>query len=167
MTHFRDADARDAALISHIHCATWVKAFRGLIPQDYLDRLPDDHWVPSIRSWLESGRFSCLLIYEDKQPVGCCIYGRGRDESHGDWGEIVSLYVLPAASRKGYGRALMQEAMARMREDGYVRFYLWAFEASAADGFYRREGFMPTADRDGTPLGGVRVYERRYVKVVI
>ena len=33
------------------------------------------------------------MVYDDDKPVGCCIYGRGRDEDYGDWCEIVSLYL--------------------------------------------------------------------------
>ena len=71
MIHFRMATAEDAGLISHIYASSWRKSYRGLINQDYLDRLPDDDWVPSIRSWLSSGRLDALMVYEDKQPIGC------------------------------------------------------------------------------------------------
>ena len=107
MTVFREAAAQDAGLISHIYATSWRRAYRGLIAQHYLDRLPEDYWVPSIRSWLESGRLEGLLVYEGKQPVGCAIFGRGRDEDHGSWGEIVSIYLLPEFTRRGLGSALM------------------------------------------------------------
>ncbi|MGN0972554.1 MAG: GNAT family N-acetyltransferase [Aristaeellaceae bacterium] len=166
MIAFRDAEAADAQLISHIFATSWRKAYRGIVPQHYLDRLPEDYWVPSVRSWLESGRFSALMIYDGKRPVGCCIYGRGRDEGHEDWGEIVSLYLLPESTRQGFGHAALEESLSRMRQEGYKRFYLWALEHNhAADSFYRREGFKPTTDQGSFPIGGQTIHERRYVKV--
>ena len=48
MELFREATAQDAGLISHIYATSWRRAYRGLIAQDYLDRLPEDYWVPSI-----------------------------------------------------------------------------------------------------------------------
>lgn len=166
MMIIRDADSRDAALISHIHCTSWRKAYQGLVPQHYLDRLPDEHWIPSVRAWLDSGRFQCLMVYEDKKPLGVCIFGRGRDEDHADWGEIVSLYLLPEATRQGYGSAVLRASLARMREDGFSRFYVWTLEGNLpADRFYRREGFYPTSDQDTFPLGGESIRERRYVRV--
>lgn len=55
MLTFRDATADQAGLISHIYATSWRKTYRGHIAQHYLDRLPDEYWVPSIRSWLSSG----------------------------------------------------------------------------------------------------------------
>ena len=46
------------------------------------------------------------MVYDDDKPVGCCIYGRGRDEDYGDWCEIVSLYLLPDTMRQGIGGKL-------------------------------------------------------------
>lgn len=166
MFSFREALAQDASLISHIYATSWRKAYRGLIAQSYLDRLPDDYWVPSIRSWLESGRLSGLLIYDEKRPVGCAIYGRGRDEDHGDWGEIVSFYLLPDATRRGLGTALAQEVLRCLREEGFTRFYLWAIDGNTgADAFYRKQGFRVTSDHISYSIGGQTVRDLRYVRV--
>ena len=166
MVHLRDAQAEDAGLISHIYATSWRKAYKGLIAQDYLDRLPDEYWVPSIRSWLADGRFQSIMAYLDKCPVGCAICGRGRDEDHSDWGEIVSIYILPEHTRHGAGSALLAESLRRLRLDGFQRFYLWAIEGNAAaDAFYRRHGFRATGDRVAYQIGGGNVADRRYVLV--
>lgn len=166
MATFRAAEAADAGLISHIYATSWRKAYRGLIAQDYLDRLPDEYWVPSVSAWLSSGRFSGALIYEGKQPVGCCIYGRGRDEDHSGWGEIVSLYLLPEHTRKGLGAQLLEHCLALLRQEGYTRFYLWAIEGNgSADAFYTKHGFRVTGDHVDYQIGGQGVRDRRYVRV--
>lgn len=163
MLTFRDAAAEDAGLISHIFSTSWRKTYCGLIPEDYLHRLPDDYWVPSLRSWLESGQLYGLLALEDKRPVGCAIYGRGRDAAYGDWGEIVSLYVLPECMRCGVGSALLDETLRLLREEGYARCYLWAIEGNAiADGFYRKHGFRRTDERFPYRIGGADVTDLRY-----
>lgn len=163
---FREALAQDAGMISHIYASSWRKAYRGLVADHYLDRLPDDYWVPAIRSWLESGRFMGLIIYEEKQPVGCAVFGRGRDEDHGDWGEIVSLYLLPDYARRGYGTQLLNKALEHLRQEGFSRFYLWCFaNNAAADAFYRRMDFKATTDHNTFPIGGETVREIRYVLV--
>ena len=131
MVHFREATAEDAGLISHIYASSWRKSYRDLISADYLERLPDEYWVPSMRSWLDSGRLEALMIYEDKQPIGCACYGRGRDEDHGDWGEIVSIYLLPEWMGKGYGKQLFEETMHRLQTQGFTRFYLWMIRGNA------------------------------------
>ena len=163
MTTIREATAKDAGLISHIHATSWRKDYRNLIAGDYLDRLPDSYWVPSVQAWLSSGQIYGLLILLDGKPVGACLYGRGRDESYADWGEIVSLYLLPEATRQGLGSQLLQEALRLLRQDGYERFYLWAINGNkAADAFYRKHGFHPTEDRVHFQIGGEEVVDIRY-----
>lgn len=164
MLTFRDATAEDAGLISHIYSTSWRKSYRGLISDDYLKRLPDEYWVPSVRSWLESGQLYGTLVYEDGRPIGCAIYGRGRDAGYESWCEIVSLYLLPDVLRRGIGGALLSEVQRIMREDGYTRFYLWAIEGNIlADGFYRKHGFSRTADRIPYRIGGEDVADVRYI----
>lgn len=166
MASFRKCEAEDAGLISHINATSWRKSYRGIIAQHYLDRLPDEYWVPSIRSWLQDGRFEGVLVYDGKHPVGCCIYGRGRDESHDTWGEIVSLYMLPEASRKGLGGQLLAYCMDQMRREGYTRFYLWAIDGNkAAEQFYEKHGFHVSTDSVSYSIGSAPVRDLRYVKV--
>lgn len=164
MTTFREATAADAGLISHIHATSWRKDYRALIAGDYLDRLPDQYWVPSVQAWLSSGQVYGLLILEDGRPVGACLYGRGRDEAYADWGEIISLYILPDETRHGSGSQLLHEALRRLGADGYDRFYLWMIEGNvAADAFYRKHGFLPTDEHVCYQIGGEPVVDRRYV----
>ena len=143
----REATAQDAALISQTIAASWRGAYQGLIDPAYLSRLPDTYWLPSTRSWLESGRMYGMIAEVDNVPVGCVIYGRGRDEDHADWGEIVSLYVLPQAMGHGVGSALLIAAISGLREDGYANLYLWVILDNArAWRFYQRYGFRFTPD---------------------
>lgn len=163
MLTFRDASAEDAGLISHIYSTSWRKTYRGLIAEDYLRRLPDDYWVPSLRSWLSSGQLYGLIALEDGRPVGCAIYGRGRDEGYEDWGEIVSLYILPECMRRGIGGMLLQETLRLLKEEGYPRCYLWAIDGNQmADGFYRKNGFNRTGERIPYRIGGEDVADVRY-----
>lgn len=164
MLSFRDATAEDAGLISFIYASSWRTAYRHLISDDYLDRLPNEYWVPSLRSWLGSGQLYGLIALSDGRPVGAAIYGRGRDAEYGDWGELVSLYVLPDATRRGTGSALLAEVLRLLREDGYDRCYLWAIEGNRiADRFYRKHGFLPLPDRVAYRIGGQDVADIRYV----
>ena len=93
--YIREATAEDALLISRIIASSWQGAYQELIDPVYLSRLPDEYWLPSMRTWLDSGRMYGFIAEENGQPAGCIVYGRGRDEDYADWGEIVSLYVLP------------------------------------------------------------------------
>lgn len=160
---YRDATPEDALAISRVFAASWRDAYQGIVPQHYLDRLPDEYWLPSVRAWLQSGCLSALLACEDEQPVGCIIYGRGRDEEYADWGEIVSLYLLPAWKRRGIGTELVSYALDALRLEGYTKFYLWAIDGNhAADNFYRKLGFQRTSKTVSYKIGGGDVCDVRY-----
>ena len=119
--------------------------------------------MPSVRSWLGSGQLYGLIAMQDGRPVGCAIYGRGRDAQYDGWGEIVSLYLLPDCMRRGVGSALLDECLQLLREDGYDRCYLWAIEGNAiADSFYRKHGFIRTGERIPYRIGGQDVADVRY-----
>lgn len=164
MLSFRPAKAADAALISRIFARSWRGMYREVIDPDYLDRLPEEYWVPSLRSWLESGQFSGQFICINDVPVGCVIYGRGRDAAYEGWGEIVSLYLLPDYTRMGLGGRLLNEALRLLRADGYKKVYLWAIDGShAAKNFYARHGFRRTEEAVDYRIGAQPVRDVRYV----
>lgn len=165
MVILREATAADAGLISRIIAATWREAYQGLIDDAYLARLPEEYWLPSLRTWLDSGRMYGFIAEADGFPVGAVIYGRGRDSGFVDWGEIASLYVLPEASGRGIGSSLLAAAMQALREEGYTRFYLWAIEGNhRANRFYRSRGFSVTQDQEHYRIGGQAVTDLRYAR---
>lgn len=165
MLTIREATAEDALLISRIIAHSWRGAYQDLIDPVYLSRLPEEYWLPSMRAWLSSGRMYGFIAEQDGLPVGCVIYGRGRDEDHAAWGEIVSLYLLPEVMRKGIGSALLAEAISALHEDGYTRVYLWAIEGNErAEHFYRSQGFKQTADRVHYKIGSRDVTDVRYTR---
>ena len=162
--HIREADMQDAEMISRIIARSWRGAYQGLIDPVYLNRLPEEYWLPAMRSWLSSGRMYGFIAEADGSPLGSVIFGRGRDEDHADWGEIVSLYVLPEAMGRGVGSALLKEALAALSEDGYDRAYLWAIQDNErADAFYRKHGFIPTEDRIQYKIGSWDMTDIRYI----
>ncbi|MBQ4580422.1 MAG: GNAT family N-acetyltransferase [Clostridia bacterium] len=160
----REANAADAALISRIIAASWRGAYQELIDPVYLARLPEEYWLPSMRAWLGSGRMYGYIALDCETPVGCVICGRGRDESHADWGEIVSLYVLPEKMHQGVGTMLLTKALESLREDGFEQVYLWAIDGnSPADKFYRSHGFRPTEDFESYKIGQWQMKDIRYI----
>lgn len=163
--HIREAEAEDALLISRIIAASWRGAYHTLIDPVYLTRLPEEAWLPSMRSWLSSGRMYGYIAELDGTPVGCVIYGRGRDEDHADWGEIVSLYLLPEWMGQGIGSALLAAALDALHAEGYHRVYLWAIEGFAPTlSFYRNRDFLVTEDRVEYKIGSSSVTDVRLVR---
>ena len=59
--HLREATAQDAQLISRMIAASWRGAYQDILDPVYLTRLPEDYWLPTMRTWLESERMYGLI----------------------------------------------------------------------------------------------------------
>lgn len=163
--HIREATAQDALAISQIIARSWRGAYQNIIDPMYLSRLPEEYWLPAIRSWLSSGRMYGFIAETEARPVGCVIFGRSREEQHADWGEIVSLYVLPESMGNGVGSALLNAALAALHTDGYDRIYLWAIaEYTHGLRFYQHQGFHAVGEHTVYTLGSGNVTDVRLVK---
>ncbi len=165
MIQLRQATGEDAALISRIIAATWHGAYQGLIDPVYLARLPEEYWLPAMRSWLSSERMYGCIAALDGRPVGCVIYGRCRDEDLPNAGEIVSLYVLPEAAGQGIGSQLLQTALRALQDEGYDRVALWSILGNDhAERFYQRHGFTLTQDQVHYRIGSWDMTDVRMIR---
>lgn len=163
----RVAHIDDADQIAEVHVRSWQSAYRGLIPQKYLDGLDPssraEGWRRSVRdaNWPRGG--TLVATDGDGTIVGFAHIGPTRDEDAGDAvGEVLAIYLAPGAWGKGYGRALMATALEHLAQAGYQQATLWVLDSNArARRFYEAAGFEPdgavkTDDRLGFRLAEVR-----------
>ena len=93
-----------------------------------------------------------------RQPAGFVLSRHAADEA-----EILTIAVAPAFQRRGVGRLLMGEVIARAHADRIASLFLEVDEANpAALALYRRLGFAPVGqrpdyyrERAGKPTGAV------------
>ena len=80
-----------------------------------------------------------------------------------DTGELVALYVDPGAWGVGAGRALVQDARARMHARGFTNAVLWVLDSNArADRFYRIDGWIADNVARRVTLWGIEILEHRF-----
>lgn len=161
------AAERDIEEISRIYARSWKAAYRGIVPQSYLDALREDHWVAPLRRWLRAGTFSALMACDGGRPVGAALYGPSRDEALPGWGELAALYLLPEYYGRGYGGALFQAAAHALTKQGYRQFYLWVLEGNLrARRFYEKQRFAANGDRTVIVLAGEALTDLRYISSI-
>ena len=157
------AAPEDAPAISRIYAASWRTAYRGMVPQKYLDELQDDYWVTKFQNWITNNSLQVDLLYADNTPAGCVAYGKARDEQLTGWGEIVSIYVHPDYYRQGYGAKLLNSTLKNLKAMEYQNCYLWAFSDNwNARKFYEANGFKVTQDSCYSEIMGKQLAETRY-----
>ena len=138
----------------------WKCAYKSIIPQDYLDSIPEGRWSSSV----DNPDWKTLLCIEDGKIIGTCSFCKSRFEQFHNWGEIISIYLLPNYIGKGYGKALMKSALSALKMQGYEKILLWVLEENIrARHFYEQSCFSPTDDFINDTIGGKELREIRYI----
>ncbi|HXN90545.1 MAG TPA: GNAT family N-acetyltransferase [Candidatus Sulfotelmatobacter sp.] len=137
----RSAGVEDAAAIAAVHVATWRSAYRGLLPDEFLESLAEAGYEGRWRRSLAEGAGRVYVAEEDGHVVGFASGGRERAGEDGYAGELYALYVLEDAQRRGNGHALVRAVARGLREMGLEDMIVWVLRDNpTARSFYERLG---------------------------
>lgn len=75
----------DKMKISKIMEDSWKYAYRGIVPQEFLDKIPRGHWS----NRLESPGLYTMVCTKDGEYIGTASFGRARIDNCSDSGEII------------------------------------------------------------------------------
>jgi len=141
----RVATRSDAEGIARTRVEGWQSAYRGIMPDAFLDSMSVAADLERMASWAwDEGGTSQWVSEVDGEIVGwACMIIPARDESLGDdVAEIAACYVRPTVWGGGHGHRLMTEALDAARKHGVTEVILWVLEDNAqAQHFYTRQGF--------------------------
>ncbi|MCW8377554.1 GNAT family N-acetyltransferase [Streptomyces justiciae] len=158
----------DCERVAEIRIRGWQTAYRGLMPQPYLDALSvaEDAERRRERFRQSDGSVVNLVAERDGELVGWAAHGPYRDgEVRTSDAELYAIYVDAARFGGGIGHALLQESVRQCAAAGHSRLYLWVLEGNIrARAFYERAGFHPDGAEEPFEVDGVPVPEVRYVK---
>lgn len=148
----RPATAADAAAIADLHQRSWRSAYRGLLPDSYLD---GPAAAELAARW---GR-----AFSKDEPRRVILVAMAPDGIAGfvaAWPSttrlalIDNLHVAPGQRGGGIGRRLMGRAAAELRRQGFDAVFLEVIEGNhEARGFYRRLGGVE-GELFVEPIGG-------------
>lgn len=164
----REARRGDEDAVADVHVRAWQEAYRGMIPDEFLDALDpadrartytfdeDDPAAPTTLVAVQKGEDAGEVI------LGFATFSPSRDADAPDHGEVVALYVDPDRYESGVGRLLMAETRRRLWEAGFADALLWVLDGNErATRFYEREGWAPDgATRVEHPYGVVSTVRR-------
>lgn len=154
----------DRYAISRVYEKSWKYAYSGIIPQTYLNNIPKGNWVKTI----VQSHFNSLVMIENQEIIGTTAYCKSRFPETAEFGEIVSLYLLPEYMGKGYGKILLQAAIRQLNDLGYQNIFLWVLaENKNAIHFYEKFGFKPSGRYLDDNIGGKDLRELQYIYHIV
>jgi GNAT superfamily N-acetyltransferase len=138
----------DARAIAELHTTVWREAYRGLVPDQYLDTttLEDRRTRWALR--LGSGDRQAVIARHGGTVIGAASWSECPEQPPGL--ELASLYIVRGHRGSGVAERLVHEAI------GDRPAWLWVFAPNArARAFYRRVGFVKEGPDTVDPDTGV------------
>jgi ribosomal protein S18 acetylase RimI-like enzyme len=157
----------DADRMAEVHIAAWRQAYRGVMPDEFLDGLDQRRFAANWTSTLTDPASGVTQLVGEVDGViqGISTVGpfRDRDAKDDPSGELWLINVHPAAFGLGLANVLHRDALDQLRCDGHHRAALWVAEQNPrARRFYEREGWSLDKERRKDQFGGQAVVELRY-----
>jgi ribosomal protein S18 acetylase RimI-like enzyme len=164
----RAARMEDVPEIAVVHVRSWQAAYRGLLPQAYLDGLDPGQRIGQWERSLSAAKRSdggTLVAGAGGRLSGFVSYGPARDDDAESRraGEIYAIYLVPASWGEGIGRQLMTAALGRLGEAAFDRVILWVLDSNVrARRFYEAGGWLANGAAKRDDSFGVPMTEVRY-----
>jgi ribosomal protein S18 acetylase RimI-like enzyme len=164
----RPATINDAEALARLHVRSWQWAYRGQLPDEYLDRMPEtmDRRIEARRAQLTDlpPDHRWWIAEQAGQMVGFAVTEPSRDaDALPSTGELSLIYLEQDAAGKGIGRALFAHAVEDLRQRGYAQAILWVLETNArARRFYEAAGWQADGASKTEEWPGVLLREVRY-----
>ncbi len=161
----RHAQLGDAERIGVIQVRAWQAAYRGVMPDAYLDQLDVDdraaYWRRQVLALLPSRRLE--VIVDGGVVVGFAAAGPEHDGRAVGVGELYAINLDPQVWGRGLGRALLRDVTAALVDLGHREAVLWVVpENDRARRFYESEQWRDDDVRRDEKVFGVVVAEMRY-----
>jgi GNAT superfamily N-acetyltransferase len=162
----RPMAAGDFDAVCELHVRAWQSAYRGIVPQDFLDGMDPAVRARRTRDESLSGQY---VAEAGGEVVGWLLIGPyrfaddGPDAPGPGCGEVLALYARPDAVGTGVGRALMTYGLAELDRAGLRPVLLWVFTDNArARRFYEKAGFRLDGATHDYEIAGATLPEVRY-----
>lgn len=164
----RTAVPADAAAIAAVHVRSWQWAYRGQLPDTFLDGLSETlerrtaMWRDRLEQGREQGRTWVAEV--DGQIAGFADAGPSREgDATPETGEVNAIYLEQRVAGMGAGRALFARAIEFLRQQGYRMATLWVLSSNdRARRFYEKAGWRPDGATKVEERPGFQLAETRY-----
>jgi ribosomal protein S18 acetylase RimI-like enzyme len=156
----------DARTIAEVHVKSWQTAYRGLLPEEFLQSLSVDRREQQWKASIENPE-QVVLVYElEEIIIAFCSFAPTRDDDldKSKVAELGTIYALESVWSQGIGQQLWNKAVTQMRERGFSEVMLWVLKGNdRAIKFYERMGLVfDGKTKTETWQNGITLNELRY-----
>jgi GNAT superfamily N-acetyltransferase len=161
----RPASPADVPAIAAVRIRAWQQAYRGAVPQHYLDSLDVDAEIARREGRPLDGQH---VAEAGGSVVGWLAVGpyradEGEQVPGPSCGEVAAIYALPEVWGLGVGRRLLAYGLGELRRLGLSPVLLWVLVSNErARRFYERAGFHADGQVVDFEVGGATLPEMRY-----
>ena len=155
----RPASVDDAAAIARVRVDAWRTAYRGIVPDAYLDAMDVE---ASAQMWdrvlaAAATKASVFVAENDGEVVGFAAANLLQEPKHDFNAELSAIYLRRDYRRAGIGRRLVRAVTQAQREKGANGLIVWVIAKNqAARSFYEALGGTLLVEQefewDGIPL---------------
>lgn len=163
----RKAELKDAAGIAKVHVETWQSAYKGQMPDLYLESLSVEKRSASWHDILSKpkGNADTLVAEADGKIVGFCSVSKCRDEDMPEnTGELWAIYVDKDYAGKGIGTALLNKGLNILRDQGFDKATLWVLTSNdKTRRWYESKGWKVEGKTKTDKREDFELQETRYI----
>jgi GNAT superfamily N-acetyltransferase len=149
MTQIRSAVLKDASAIAWVQVQTWQRAYRGIVADNFLDRMSVEDRA---KRWFEllqqQNSITFVAAPEGQQIIGFANGGPERDGRKDFQAELYGLYVHPNWQRQGIGKRLVAPFVDWLLKSDRKSMIVWTLADSPFRRFYEGLGGQLVGQRD-------------------
>jgi len=140
----RRATADDLRGMARVHVETWKTTYRGLVPDEKLDRLNvEDDIAAGFGSWLKDpppgvGQFVALTGANEVVGFALGCFPQPTETEY--TGELGAIYALKSHQGRGVGTSLVSEVARHLLGLGRSTMIVWVLEENPYRRFYEHLG---------------------------
>ncbi|WP_339229008.1 GNAT family N-acetyltransferase [Oceanobacillus sp. FSL K6-2867] len=157
----RKATIADAEDIAKVHVDSWKIAYKGILPDEFLNRLS---YEQRTMLWERNTMEQNVYIAENAEGkiVGFSIGDKERTKMYDGYeGELNAIYILKAYQRRGIGKLLIQPVVEELLQKGINTMIVKVIEENPSSVFYEALG-AHVVDRLEIKIAGALMHEIVY-----
>jgi len=151
--------------LGQIHVQSWRETYADQLPASYLNGLDagkrSSMWAKIIKDLGGKSGVYLMTTSGDEKLGGFISFGEGRGDELRDYGEIYAIYLIEKFKKQGFGKRLLDVAIAKLNLAGFDKIGFWVLETNLpAIAFYTSFGAVDSGKNRSSDIGGATVTER-------